>query len=76
MRVLSGLLLIVFLAAVAVFAAQNRGLVDILVLDSVFRLPLALVVVGSYLLGMLSGWSVVGMVRRSWRQVREADGGR
>jgi hypothetical protein len=33
--------------------------------------PVAVVVIAAYVLGMLSGWTVLGIFRRSWRHVTE-----
>jgi uncharacterized integral membrane protein len=69
MRVLCFLFLVVLAGAVGVFAYQNQEDVTIRFLDWRVSIMLALVAGGSYLLGMLSGWSIVGMVRRSLHRV-------
>jgi uncharacterized integral membrane protein len=56
--------LLVLVAAVAVFAYQNAGPADLRFITWVVSAPVA-----AYVLGMLIGWSVVGLFRRSWRQV-------
>jgi putative membrane protein len=70
LRVLLGLLLLVFLGAVGVFAVQNMQPVTVQFLSWGVTAPIALVAVGSYLLGMISGWNVVAFVRGSIRRVR------
>lgn len=70
MRTISGILLLAFLGIILAFALQNRAPVDIRVLDYKWTYPLAFVVVGAYVLGMLSGWSVLGFFRRSLRDVQ------
>jgi hypothetical protein len=36
--------------------------------DRAWELPFPGLAAGAYVLGMLSGWTVVGMLRRSWRR--------
>lgn len=71
MRALSAVLLLAFLGVLLMFALQNRGSVDIRLMDYAIRFPLAAVVAGAYVLGMFSGWSVIGFMRRSWHRVHE-----
>jgi uncharacterized integral membrane protein len=66
--VLAGILL-PFLGAVGVFAVQNTQTVTARFLNWSLTAPLALMAVAIYLLGMLSGWTVVGFLRRSIRSV-------
>jgi uncharacterized integral membrane protein len=67
MRYVQTGLLIVFLLAVLIFAAQNTAATPVNFFRWSSRPPLALLVVGVYLLGMVSGWTVLGFVRRSIR---------
>jgi putative membrane protein len=69
MRYLIGALLLVFLAAIGVFALQNINTVIVSFLNWKIEAPLAIVAVVIYLLGMVSGWSVVSFIRRSIRRV-------
>jgi uncharacterized integral membrane protein len=69
MRTILGILLLIFLGAVGIFAVQNTGPVQIKFLNWGTSQPLALVIVAVYLLGMLSGWNVVAFLRRSLRSV-------
>ncbi len=71
MRFLQITLLLTFLAAVAAFAIQNNSLIDVRFLTWRVSAPISLLVVGVYLLGMISGGAVVGFLRRSLRQVPE-----
>jgi lipopolysaccharide assembly protein A len=71
MRFLQATILIVFLAAVAAFALQNNGLTRVAFLAWEVSAPLSLLIVGVYLLGMISGGAVFGFVRRSIRRVSE-----
>jgi lipopolysaccharide assembly protein A len=71
MRFISLLLLVAFVSAVAVFAAQNQQDVALNFLNGSVIASLAVVVGITYVLGMLSGWSVIGILRRSLRRVAE-----
>lgn len=71
MKVIYGVFLVLFLAAVAVFAFQNNRQESVIFLDQSWELPFPALVGGVYLLGMLTGWTVVGLLRRSWRRVTE-----
>ena len=73
MRFIQGVLLLIFLGAVALFAYQNNQPVTPRFLNwsTPYPVPIALVYVAAYLLGMLSGWTVVAFVRRSIRKVSE-----
>ncbi len=71
MRYVQGFLLLIFLGAVAIFALQNREPVELQFLNWGLRAPLALEVVAVYLLGMISGWTVVAFVRRSLHRVTQ-----
>jgi uncharacterized integral membrane protein len=71
MRWIYLLFLIVFLAAIAVFAVQNHEDISIRYLDRTIQLPLSLLIGATYLLGMFSGWTVVGILRRSLSRVTE-----
>jgi hypothetical protein len=65
MRALCLLFLVAFAGAVVAFAFFNRQDVSLRFFDWSLTTSLAAVAGVAYLLGMLSGWSIVGMVRRS-----------
>ena len=71
MRAFYALILLIFIAAVAVFAVQNNEEVTLRYLDRSAPLRLSLPVGAAYLLGMLSGWTIVGIFRRSLQRVTE-----
>ena len=71
MRMLYLLFLLAFAGAVAAFAYFNRGEVAVRFFDWSLVTSLAAVAGACYLLGMFSGWAVVGMIRRSFRRVAE-----
>jgi putative membrane protein len=69
MRFFLFLVLLVLAGAVGVFALQNQEVVTLQFLDWSASYPLALLVGVVYLVGMVSGWTVMGMVWRSMRRV-------
>jgi hypothetical protein len=69
MRVIYGAFLVLFVVAVAGFAYQNNRPEGVTVLNQTWELPFPALIGGVYLLGMLTGWSVVGLLRRSWRRM-------
>jgi uncharacterized integral membrane protein len=71
MRVIYTLFLVVFLGATAIFALQNRAPVTIQYLDRSVSCELSLVIGLTYLLGMLTGWAIVGILRRSIHRISE-----
>jgi len=73
MRGLSVLFLVAFAAAVGIFAYLNNHSVAVNLYGRVVDVWVPLLTGAVYLLGMLTGWAVVGMLRRSWVRVAEAD---
>ena len=71
MRFLQALILLLFLGAVLIFALQNTETVTVRFLSWSTPAPEAFLIVAAYLLGMLSGWTVVAFLRRSIRKVTE-----
>jgi uncharacterized integral membrane protein len=70
MRLLQAILLLIFLSVLAIFCFENKAMLSLRFLRwNLPSLPTSLVLVGTYLLGMISGWTVVGFVRRSLRNV-------
>jgi uncharacterized integral membrane protein len=63
--------LVILVGAIAIFAYQNSDPVNVLFLKWGMSTTLAAVAGVGYLLGMLSGWSVVGLFRRSLNRVTE-----
>ena len=56
----------VFAAAVVIFAFQNLNLVTMSFLGFSARVPLALLAVGVFLLGIVSGGSLIALLRKSF----------
>jgi hypothetical protein len=72
MRFFCFLFLVVFAGAAGLFAYQNRAHdVAVTVWDQTWLVNLPILVAALFVAGMLGGWSIVGMLRRSWRRVTE-----
>ena len=71
MRFLYFLLLLAFAGAVGVFAYQNNEPITLKYLDRTLTSRLDLLIAAAYFAGMFSGWTVVGILRRSWQRVVE-----
>jgi uncharacterized integral membrane protein len=69
MRYVFGLLLLVLLGAVGVFAVQNTQAVTVKFWNWSVTVPVAILSIGAYFLGMVSGWNVVAFMRSSLRRV-------
>jgi lipopolysaccharide assembly protein A len=67
MRIIYAAILLVLVAAAAVFCVQNLGSVTIRYLGWQAVIPLPLLVILVYLFGMISGWGVLSFLRRSIR---------
>ncbi len=71
MRYLQAIVFLTFLCAIGVFAVQNRDVITVNFLKWNLSEPIAFVTVAVYVLGMLSGWTVVAFVRGSFRRIAE-----
>lgn len=71
MRIIQAVILLGFLATISIFALQNRDVVTLSFLSWSLPAPVAILTVAVYILGMLSGWTVVAIVRRSFRGALE-----
>ncbi len=69
MRFVYFLLLIIFIAAVGVFAFQNSDQVTVRFFQWSATSAFSVFIAGAYLLGMLSGWTVIGFIKRSLQNV-------
>jgi uncharacterized integral membrane protein len=65
MRYFSIFFLILVLAAIGLFAWHNHEPVSVRFFHWAFEVPLAALAGGIYVLGMLSGWSLLRALRRS-----------
>jgi uncharacterized integral membrane protein len=66
MSYVKGTLAVVLFVAILVLAIQNRADVDVSFLFWNFRSPKILLILGTYLLGMFSGWGLVELIKRAF----------
>jgi uncharacterized membrane protein YciS (DUF1049 family) len=71
MRTVCIFFLLIFVAAVAAFALFNHQEVTLNFFDWSLKTNLAALTGATYVLGMLSGWTVVGMLRKSLHRVTD-----
>ena len=71
MRVVYFLILLIAVAAVVIFAIQNNDTVTIRYFQRSVSISLPLLIAIVYVLGMVSGWTVVGVLKRSIKRVTE-----
>ncbi len=65
MRFIYATLLLLILVALGIFAVQNPESITLRFLNWSVTSPFALLAIIVYLLGMVSGWTVLGVIRRS-----------
>ncbi len=65
-------IVIVFVAAIVIFAFQNLGMVTMSFLGFSVSAPLAIVAAIVYLLGAFTGGSLFGLLRHSLRESKAA----
>lgn len=70
MRWLYLIVIVVFVAAIVLFAIQNLGLVTMSFLGFSVRAPLAVLAVTVYILGAITGGSLFALLRRSVQATR------
>jgi hypothetical protein len=71
MRFLCFLFLLIFAGIVGAFAYFNQQEVTLKFFDRSLTTSIAAVAGAAYVLGMLSGWTIVGMIRRSVHYITE-----
>ena len=71
MRWLSGLFLVALVVLLGLLAYENNRDTTINAWNWSKDVPLPLLIVVVYLLGMVSGWWLFGLVKRSWQRVTE-----
>jgi len=72
MRMFYGIILLILLTAIGVFVFQNRGNVTLNYLDRTLTTSLAMLIGATYVLGMITGWTVLGFLRKSIHRVSQA----
>jgi len=73
MRWMYVIILVVIIGVIGIFAFQNSESVTLQFFNQSIGCPLALLVGVVYLLGMVSGWTVVGFIQRSFRRATESE---
>jgi lipopolysaccharide assembly protein A len=71
MRFIQAIIFLAFLGAVGLFAFQNSHSTRVTFLDYHITIPVAWLTIVVYVLGMLTGWTVVAFITRSIRRVTE-----
>jgi uncharacterized membrane protein YciS (DUF1049 family) len=71
MRLICLLILVVAVVAVVLFAMENTQEVELHFWQYTYTTTIAKLVGAAYVLGMISGWTIVGVLRRSWNRVTE-----
>jgi len=74
MRYTQAVVFLAFLVTIGIFAIQNREVVTVNFLTWNLSQPVAIVIVAVYILGMLSGWTVMAFARRSFRRATQHPG--
>ncbi len=59
---------VLLLVAITVFAVQNRESVNVSFLTWSVQAPQVFVILGTYLLGMITGWGLVEFLKRTLRE--------
>lgn len=70
LRVINLLIFIVLVGAILIFAFQNMQTVTVTFADFTLSAPMAAVVIAVYVLGMLTGSTLIGALRRTWTKSR------
>jgi len=70
MRIFNLIVFVVLVGVIVIFAFQNMQGVTVRFLDFAIDAPMAAVVIAVYVLGMLTGSSLIGAIRRSWEKSR------
>ena len=68
MRYISGALAIIALVAIVIFSIQNMEAIDVSFLIWSASISKVIVIIGTYVLGMLTGWGLVELIKRFWAE--------
>lgn len=66
MKYVTSAIAVVLLIVVLIFSIQNRESVDVSLLMWSMNIPKVFLILGTYLIGMFSGWGVVELLKRSF----------
>ena len=64
MKYVTGALAVILLILIFIFAVQNRASVDVTLLAWSISLPKIFLILGTYVLGMFSGWGLLELMKR------------
>lgn len=67
MRYLRIIVAVLLLVAITIFAVQNIQSVRVSFLAWSVNAPQVLIILGTYVLGMITGWGLVELLRRAFR---------
>jgi lipopolysaccharide assembly protein A len=65
MRYVTGAIAVVLFLAMIVFAIQNREMVGVSFLAWSMSIPKVFLILGTYVLGMFSGWGLLAFLKRA-----------
>jgi uncharacterized integral membrane protein len=68
MRYISGALAIIALVAIVIFSIQNLQAIDVSFLIWSASISKVIVIICTYVLGMLTGWGLVELIKRFWAE--------
>jgi lipopolysaccharide assembly protein A len=66
MRYVTGSLAVLLLVAIVVFSIQNRAAIDVSFLVWSVSIPKVFLILGTYLLGMVSGWGLLQLMKKAF----------
>ena len=68
MHYVTGALAVLLAVIVLAFAIQNLESVQVSLLFWSMNLPKIILILGTYVLGMFTGWGLVGLIKRFWKK--------
>jgi lipopolysaccharide assembly protein A len=66
MRYVTGSLAVLLLVAIVVFSIQKRAAIDVSFLVWSVSIPKVFLILGTYLLGMVSGWGLLQLMKKAF----------
>jgi hypothetical protein len=73
MRLIYFLFLVAFAGAVGLLAYENRQDITLAVLNNRYTTSVPILLGSTFLAGMLGGWTIVGLIRRSFNRVVQGE---
>ncbi len=67
MHYVTTVLAAIALIAIVIFSVQNLAAIDVSFLIWTTSMSKVVVILGSYVLGMISGWGLVGLIKHSMK---------